>query len=83
MLDPKFLAFEEWPIVKPKVTRTFTVRNAISKQVIGKISWWPGWRKYVFHPSPKTIFDSGCMRHIGNYCEDLTIEHKRARDASR
>lgn len=49
---------------------------------IGFVRWYGPWRKYIFEPEPRTIFEQDCLRDIADFCEAKTKEHRSARKAA-
>jgi len=80
----KYITIREVPNQKEgKATRVWEVVNKRFGQVIGKVKWYGGWRKYVFYvkgddPFPEyvsTWFDSDCMREIADLLDKANKEH--------
>ena len=42
---------------------------------LGTVAWFSHWRKYVFSPLANTVYDSGCLREIADFCAEQTREH--------
>lgn len=61
---------------KPK-TFVFEVRNKIDNVLLGRISWLPPWRRYVFVPVGDMAFDVGCLNDIGVFITQLMKNHKK------
>ena len=82
-----YLNFEKLPRAKGAKTDIYEVytegkdRDERGPQFaeLGKISWWPYWRQYVFHPKPATLYSAGCLREAADFCEKRTREHKKPR----
>ncbi len=57
-------------------TQKFDVDNK-SGDNLGRISFYPQWRKYVFQPSNGgIIFDADCLNDITSYLTKLNLERK-------
>jgi hypothetical protein len=55
-------------------TRIVSVRSAKSNKPLGWIRWYAPWRQYVFYPATDTLFNSDCLKTIGdeiNYMGEL------------
>lgn len=56
-------------------TRRFEVHSKQGKVHLGRVMWYPQWRKYTFHPCFPTIFEEDCLRDIAQFCEEETRMH--------
>jgi hypothetical protein len=52
-----------------KKTRQWEVTAVASDEVLGHVSFWGAWRKYVFKPLAATLYDASCMREIADFTE--------------
>lgn len=43
---------------------------------LGYISWRAQWRRYVFFPAYKTLFDASCMREVAEFIEQRMEERR-------
>ncbi len=61
-----FLFFE---LFHPKGRKTpiWYVLNSANRAKLGEIKWYPGWRRFVFHPEGLTIFDVACLNEISRF----------------
>jgi hypothetical protein len=57
-------------------TKVFNVHPIQSTDLLGKICWYPNWRRYVFFPSQMTLFDSKCLADISNLIVQLMTDRK-------
>ena len=60
-------------------TECWEVQNNRSGESLGEISWFTGWRQYVFAPEPFTEFNVTCLREIAEQCERLNEQHRQGR----
>lgn len=51
--------------------------------LLGHVAWFGRWRKYVFFPSPATVFEQACLREIANFLERETREQREKWKARR
>ena len=77
-MEIKYLDFIEIPS-----SRKTKVINVISPNLdpifsLGYIKFYPQWRKYIFEPAEKTIFDENCLKKIAEFCSSLTIEWRKS-----
>lgn len=63
-------------------TRYFQVWNPMYQVYLGTITWYAHWRKYCFN-SAHCTFDINCLHVIQLKLEELNLEHKRLRNASK
>jgi hypothetical protein len=60
---------------KPK-TAVYLVRPVKGYEVLGRISWFSHWRRYVFFPLEGTAFDSACLGEIREFMDTLMKERE-------
>lgn len=72
-----FLKFEEHPKPPERKTRIWTVVNT-SEIILGKVKWWPAWRKYTFLPATDSVFDITCLREIADFLHTEQRKHMAA-----
>lgn len=56
-------------------TRRFTVSSARGA-VLGEIKWYGAWRQYAFWPAPRTIFNTGCLKDLQGWLDQLRAERR-------
>lgn len=85
-MNKSYLNFVEIKDSKRK-TKQFYVSNLTIEPLIilGYISFYPAWRKYIFHPNNQitAIFDPNCLREIADFCEKKTNEWKETFDENK
>lgn len=81
----KYVEFRKHAPVKGRKTALWGV-YATSGIVLGQIRWRPTWRKYCFYPLPDRLFDTQCLRDIGEFMSEETRKHyaiaKEAKNAA-
>lgn len=55
-----------------KKTKLWEVTSIASDEVLGRISFWGAWRKYVYKPLAGTLYDASCLREIADFMESET-----------
>lgn len=50
--------------------------NDTSLLPLGKIKWYPPWRKFAFFPISDTIYENVCLKEIAGFIEKLMVERK-------
>lgn len=58
-------------------TKVFEVTSIAAETILGFVSFYPAWRKYVFRPGTRTLYDASCLREIADFVE---AETKRWRE---
>lgn len=44
---------------------------------LGEIRWYGGWRQYVFYPLADKLFNPDCLQAIASFCTILTQVHRK------
>ena len=44
--------------------------------VLGRISWYPQWRQYIFSPCENTVWNKDCLKDIQDFLQKLMDERK-------
>ncbi len=73
-----YILFDEVPSPDRK-TRVLHVHNDTG-ETLGRIEWYPHWRRYVFLPEPQCIFDRSCLIPIGNKLAELMLDWRNRRE---
>lgn len=80
----KWIMFQQRIPTNPhKVTKIWDVISIDGDHLLGRVSWYSGWRRYCFTPAPHTIFEQDCLRDIANFIETETKDHKAQRKAEK
>ena len=72
----KWIEFVE--VAAPGVTKRWEVRTKPGV-LIGRISWFTGWRCYCLQPGYPTEWEQDCLRDVAAFLETQTREHKARR----
>ena len=65
-MEYKYLVISEIPpepLFARDRNRPYSVKNK-KGQLLGLISFYPDWNKYIFEPAANIIFDQSCLRDI-------------------
>ena len=54
--------------------RVIVVGNSVTKDLLGVISWYTEWHKYVFWPYESTLFNSSGLKEIAEFLDSLSKE---------
>jgi len=76
--EGKYIYFRNFGQFRNKKTNTYEVSAKQDNLVLGVINWYARWRKYVFEPTPNTIYEEHCLRDIAEFCESETKKHKES-----
>jgi hypothetical protein len=68
-----YLRFEESGTSESGKTKIWRVSCG---QELGLIKWFAAWRRYVFVPVDRTVYDASCLTEVSNFCHSKTLEHK-------
>ena len=52
-------------------------KKEVGGLVLGRISWWSGWRKYAFFPSGNSLYEPTCLRDIAQFIDEQMAARKR------
>lgn len=62
----KYLEYIEQPTPNTK-TKRWLVHNKVTKENIGIIRWYGGWRQYVLFPLSDTYWAKGCLEEVSEF----------------
>ncbi len=72
------LTFAQADHLNPKrKTHTWIVRSGDGRDYLGRVEFWPHWRRYVFAPYADAVFDATCLIEVAAYCDAATADWKR------
>lgn len=57
-------------------TEKYNVYNKVHGMLLGEIKWHGAFRKYGFFPILETVFDSQCLKEIGEFLDKMMRERK-------
>lgn len=78
-----FLLFEETMLGLSKKTKTWLVRSAQNRSMLGVVKWYASWRKYCFLPAGTTIFDAKCLGELESFLNLKMAEHCSDREKAK
>lgn len=61
---------------KIRKTKVWDV-DSKSGAYLGRIGWLGRWRRYVFAPSPNSLFEETCLKDIAGFIEDRSVEYRK------
>jgi len=74
----KFIHFEKAALSVARHTEIWNCINTKSGFLLGQISYYPNWRKYIFSPGPgPSIFDSECLLDIADFIKNMNEGKKK------
>lgn len=59
-------------------TAIVAVKSKRGGDDLGEIRWWTPWRRYVFFPSDRCVYDCACLKEITGKIEAMMLERKAA-----
>lgn len=77
----KYLSVELQPRPANRKTDTWQV-FANSGAELGCIKWFSHWRQYCFDPSDHTTFNSGCLKDLAAFLEQVNERHREGPKAA-
>lgn len=60
-----------------KKTNSYDVTSKANGSHLGRVYFYPRWRKFVFEPATHTLYDAVCLAHISGFIDGLTDEWRR------
>jgi hypothetical protein len=77
--EGKYIDFRLHALSPSGKTSTWVVQNRENQTVLGRISYFGRWRKYVFEPYAEMVFEETCLRDIAMFCQQQsTLQRKQA-----
>ena len=71
-----YLVFQDVGLSKSGITRHVRVSN-LSGQLLGAISWRPGWRRYAFFvQGAGVVLDADCLHALADELELMMADHR-------
>lgn len=67
-----------WGGVEHKTNEYEVCEKKNARAILGHISWFARWRKYVFEPEKGTVYEETCMRDISQFIEEETALQKES-----
>lgn len=72
----KWLEFQKGIRPEGRKTDVYRVFNKSNNTTVGEITWYGGFRKYVFAPCDNMIFDASCLSDVSDFLLALMDERK-------
>ncbi len=66
----KVLSFRPLPTLSDEPQR-YEVQHARYHQGMGLIAYYPAWRRYVFTPTVRALYDPARLREVAEFIEGL------------
>ena len=85
-IDPEYplfvagthILFREYGTSKSGKTQVWLIETkGPASLTLGHVAWFSHWRKYVFLPMDRTVFEQTCLREIADFCEQQTGLHRK------
>ena len=65
----KHIHFTEEPTMITEDKSTWFCRNNKTKDVLGTVTWYAPWRRWVFEGEPDCLFDHNCLRDVIDFLQ--------------
>lgn len=81
----KYIDIKDAGVSATGKTRVWDVRNNRTKESVGQVKWYGGWRKYAFFPTMPQyegewmVFDEQCMRKLADFIDQVNAEFYKGR----
>jgi hypothetical protein len=59
--------------LSPVPTRRFQVVSKSGGGGLGRITFYPPWRQYIFEPDISTIWSDGCLDQVSEFLKKLKV----------
>lgn len=63
-----------------RLTKVWKLKSVAGATILGVISWHVPWRRFVFHPAVRTLFDAECLEEIARFCVSQTELRRKERE---
>jgi hypothetical protein len=70
----------DWMGGKKRKTEVWEVESSDGKTYLGTVLWRTGWRRYVFEPADRSVFDSACLGEITSFIDNLMEQWRAKRE---
>lgn len=74
-----WIKFAEVDLKDGRKTKVWAVLTLDGRTCLGRVGWYPAWRRYVYAPHKDTLYEQDCLRLIATFCEGKTADRKRER----
>jgi len=68
----RHIHFTEEPRMDVNRKSTWFCRNNKSKAILGTVTWYGPWRRYVFE-AEDAVFDHNCLRDIADFLQHQVV----------
>jgi len=66
----RHICLEEDPAMPVEEKSTWFCRNNKTKEILGMVTWYGPWKRWVFEGEPGCVFDYTCLRDIADFLEN-------------
>lgn len=74
---------EIFPQDPKRKTKKYLVHSRYDGAILGAISWYGGWRQYVFLPHPDTIWSDDCLLELSEFLKQLKEARKKKNNGAK
>ncbi len=67
----KHIHFTEEPTMNVEARPMWFCRNNRTGGILGSVTFYDDWNRWVFEGEPHGVFDSGCLRDIAAFLDDI------------
>jgi len=66
----RHIHFEEDTRMEVEGKITWFCRNNRDRSILGRITWYAPWRRWVFEAKPGCVFDYNCLRDVAGFLQN-------------
>jgi hypothetical protein len=74
----EFLEFRELRPKENAKTKRFAVVSKTRGSQLGRISFYPAWRQYIFEPDISTLWSDGCLKQVQEFLTKINAEWRKS-----
>ena len=68
---------QDTSVTTTRKTFIYDVTSVANGTYLGRVYFKPQWRKYVFEPNERTLYDAVCLSQIAGFCDAQTDAWRR------
>jgi hypothetical protein len=77
-----YIEFHEDPKAPERKTSTWTIRAKSDGTRLGRVTFYPNWRQYIFEPGTATLWSVGCLRDVEIFLASVNEARRVQREAA-
>jgi hypothetical protein len=77
-----YIEFHEDPKAPERKTSTWTIRAKSDGTRLGRVTFYPNWRQYIFESGTATLWSVGCLRDVEIFLASVNEARRVQREAA-